>query len=94
MWNDPYSTLSGDDYSSETCICGSTSFSSSDLRGEIKSPDHPDDYCDDLSCTWIIKPGKPDTGIRLHFESFETENIADYLDVFYVEDTFVQKLQR
>ena len=45
---------------------------SNSQSGEIKSPDHPNDYPVDVDCTWHIEAGVGET-IAITFDAFELE---------------------
>lgn len=78
------------------CRCpDKTTFSKDVWNGTIKSPNFPGFYCAGLTCLWVVKKGHPGTGIRLHFESFDVELGADWLDIYFIgEREVVHKLTR
>uniref|UniRef100_A0A914WV49 CUB domain-containing protein n=1 Tax=Plectus sambesii TaxID=2011161 RepID=A0A914WV49_9BILA len=65
------------------CSCNAASFGPDMMQGELKSPLHPNNYCDNNDCTYEIEPS-PSTAIMLIMESFQTELRHDWLDVSQV----------
>ena len=49
--------------------------------GELKSPNYPEPYCNNLDCKVKIQPGPEGTAIRINIETFTTERSHDYLSV-------------
>ncbi len=45
------------------------------------SPYYPNNYIDNLSCTWVINVDF-DLRVKLRFDDFSTQNINDYVEVF------------
>lgn len=53
--------------------------------GQILSPDYPEEYPDNLGCTWVIKTDV-NFRIKITFEEFQLEGAAKCLDKLIVND--------
>ncbi|MCS6904199.1 MAG: CUB domain-containing protein [Bacteroidia bacterium] len=61
------------------CCSGNTTFTAA--NGEISQGSNQAPYGNDLDCTWLIQPPGAQA-IRLQFESFSTQPLADYVSVY------------
>ena len=60
-------------------VCGSSNILLASVGGVIASPNYPNEYDNDLACSWIVADKGYD--VRIHFESFVTQDGVDFLYV-------------
>ncbi|KAI8496088.1 hypothetical protein Bbelb_259290 [Branchiostoma belcheri] len=61
-------------------------------RGNVTSPNYPNDYGNDMTCEWLITVPEGST-IRLEFSSFNTEKYFDILHVYDGDSDTAPRLQ-
>ena len=67
-----FAKYAGSSTDGDPCGSGRPSVISNSQSGEIKSPNYPDNYPDDVDCAWHIAAGVGET-IAITFNAFDLE---------------------